>query len=96
MCPAPSSSVGHRAVREVQANLAPEEVFPRGDASKSGLSGSAVGRPGFQLNPLTRPGKEWRVAFSWFRSVGLNHFGTRDSFETTKITVDFLPGKIHA
>lgn len=77
---------GHRAVREAQANLAPEETFSRGDSLKSGLWGSAMGRAGFQLSPLTRPGKEWRVAFSWLRSVGLNHLGVRDSFETTKIT----------
>lgn len=58
------------------------------------LRGSAAGRTGFQLSPLTRLGKEWRVAFSWFRSVVLNLFGIIDSSRNTKITVDFLPRKI--
>lgn len=71
---------------KVQANPASEVVLHRGDSSKSGFRGSAMGRTGFHLSPLTRPEKEWRVAFSWFRSVVLYLFRIIDSFGNTKTT----------
>lgn len=72
---------------------------PQSDSSKPGFRGSAMGRTGFHLSPLTRL-EEWRVAFSWFRSVVLYLFRIIDSFGNTKTTRDFprdfLPRKTHA
>lgn len=84
MCPAPSSSGGHRAVRFRQSwhqkRLSPEVTPQTLDFGVLLWETRILAEPTHQ----TREGME--VAFSWFRSVGLNHLGISDSFETTKIT----------
>lgn len=60
---ASSSSEEHRAVREVQVNLASEVFFPRRDSSKSELQGLCYGEIRIPAEPTDQAGEEVEGCF---------------------------------